>query len=168
MAERTYSHAVDHVLAPLRLAISCVTPTIFTTPRLIPRSGALLDVLLGEGDPVRLRGPQCIHLRVRIWIRVSQAEPPRGLWEAQTTAYEYRLSDQDDREILAYHWHPEGQSHVRTPHLHLGPASEVVRPALLAAHLPTGQVGLHEVERLAIDSFGVAPIRPDWDRVLQA
>lgn len=70
---------------------------------------------------MQLRGPERIHLRVRLRIQITQAEPPRGLWDAETAAYEYRLSDQDDREILAYHWHPEGQSHVETPHLHLGP-----------------------------------------------
>src|SRR5205085_1644240 len=100
----------------------------------------LIDVVLGRGDPIRLRGPERIHLRVRMRVRLTQAEPPRGLWEARTAAYEYRLSDQDDREIVAYHWHPEGQSHVQAPHLHLGPAAEIGRPALLAAHLPTGFV----------------------------
>ena len=115
---------------------------------------------------MRLRGPQRIHLRVRLRVRVTQTEPPRGLWEAQTAAYEFRLSDQDDREILAYHWHPDGQSHVLTPHLHLGPAAEVGRAVLLTAHLPTGPVTLDDVLRLAVVSFEVAPIRLDWERVL--
>jgi hypothetical protein len=88
------------------------------------------------------------------------------MWDAQTAAYEYRLSDPDDRELLAYHWHPEGQSHVETPHLHLGPAAEVGRRPLLTAHLPTGLVRVDSVIRLAVESFAVAPIRPDWDRVL--
>lgn len=154
-------------MEPLRRATSCVTPVIFTRPTIRPQSDVLVNVLLGRGEPVRLRGPQRIHLRVRIRLRVAQAEPPRGLWGAQTAAYEYRLSDQDDREILAYHWHPDGQSHVRTPHLHLGPAAEVGRPSLTTAHLPTGSVGLHQVLRLAVASFEVAAIRQDWDQVLR-
>jgi hypothetical protein len=126
-----------------------------------------VDVLLGSGDPVRLSGPERIHLRVRLRVRITQIEPPRGLWEAQTAAYEYRLSDQDDREILAYHWHPEGQSHVQTPHLHLGPAAGVNRGALLTAHLPTGPVTLQDVLRLTVESFDAEPARRDWDRVLR-
>jgi hypothetical protein len=101
-------------------------------------------------------------------VRLTQAEPPRGLWEAQTAAYEYRISDQDDREIVAYHWHPEGQSHIRTAHLHLGPGAEIGRAALLTAHLPTGPVPIQAVLRLAIESFEAQPVRRDWDDVLQA
>ena len=123
---------------------------------------------LRSGEPVRLRGPERIRLRVRFRIRVTQADPPRGLWDAQTAAYEYRLSDESAREILAYHWHPEGPSQVQTPHLHLGPAAEVGRAALLAAHLPTGPVAIQEVLRLAVESFGVEILRRDWDQVLRA
>jgi hypothetical protein len=155
-------------MEPLRRVTSSVTPVIFTRPTIRRQPDVLVDVLLGRGEPVRLRGPERIQLRVRLRVRVFQAQPPRGLWEAQTAAYEYRLSDQDDREILAYHWHPEGPSHVLTPHLHLGPAAEVGRALLLAAHLPTGQVTLREVLRLAIETFGVEPARRDWERVLGA
>lgn len=124
-------------------------------------------VLLNRGEPVRLRGPERIHLRVRLRARVARIEA-NGLWEARTAAYEYRLSDGDDREILAYHFHPEGPSHVQTPHLHLGPAAEVGRVGLLAAHLPTDLVAIQEVLRLAVESFGVEVLRGDWDQVLRA
>jgi hypothetical protein len=126
-----------------------------------------VDVLLGQGEPIRLRGPQRIHLRVRMRVRLFQAEPPRGLWDTQTAAYDFRLSAQGDREIVAYHWHPEGQSHVQTPHLHLGPGAEIGHAALRQAHLPTGSVPIQDVLRLAIETFEVEPIRRDWDRVLR-
>jgi hypothetical protein len=150
----------------MQQAISCVTPSILRGPTGYRRLAERVDLVLGSGEAVRLRGPERTHLRVRLRVRVAQAEPPRGLWDARTAAYEYRLSDQDDREILAYHWHPDGQSHIQTPHLHLGPAAEVGRASLLAAHLPTSSVSLHHVLRLAVESFGVAPVRRDWDRVL--
>ena len=95
-----------------------------------------------------------------------QTGQPRGQWEARAAAYEYRLSDGDDREILAYHYHPDGASPVQTPHLHLGPAAEVGRAALTTAHLPTGWVALEAVIRLAIEGLGAEPARRDWDRVL--
>lgn len=105
---------------------------------------------------------------MRLRLRLVQVEAPRGPWDAQTVAYEYRLSDGDDREILAYHWHPDGASHVQTPHLHLGPAAEVGWPALKTAHLPTGWIGAGEVVRLAIEGLAVPPVRRDWDHVLLA
>jgi hypothetical protein len=99
---------------------------------------------------------------------VIQVEAPRGPWEAQTAAYEYHLSDRDDREILAYHWHPDGASHVQVPHLHLGPAAEVGWTALTTAHLPTGWIRVGDVVRLAIEGLAVPPVRRDWDGVLLA
>lgn len=166
MPERTAAEAFNRYLEPLRPAISCVTPQILTRPNISRWRGEVLDVLLDEGRPVRLRGPERIHLRVRMRVRLVQAEPPRGLWEASTAAYEYRLSDHDNREIVAYHWHPDGQSHVRTPHLHLGPGAEVGRAALLTAHLPTGPVHLQDVLRLAIEGLDAEPVRRDWEQVL--
>jgi hypothetical protein len=166
VAGRSRHESITIYIGALQRATSCVTPQVYTTPGAYQSRSGLVDVLLGSGEPVRLRGPGRIHLRVRLRARVTQADPPRGLWDAETAAYEYRISDQDDREILAYHWHPEGRSHVETPHLHLGPAAEVGRTALLTAHLPTGPVGLHEVLRLALESFEVAPIRSDWEPIL--
>ena len=116
---------------------------------------------------MRLRGPGLIHLRVRMRVRLFQAEPPRRLWEAQTVAYEYRPSNQDGREIVGYHRHPEGQTHVRTPHLHLGPGAEIGRVALMRAYLPTGAVPVQGVLRLAIETFEAEPVCRDLDRVLQ-
>jgi hypothetical protein len=115
---------------------------------------------------VRLRGPEHIYLRVRLRVRVAQIEPPRGLWDAQRAAYEYRLSDQDHGEILSYHWPPDGVSHVQSPHLHLEPAAEVGRAALLTAHLSTGPVSLWDGLRLAVESFSAETLRPDRSQVL--
>jgi hypothetical protein len=137
-----------------------------TVPYVKPRPGTVVDLLLGLGEPVRLRGPERIHLRVRMRVRVTQDRPPRGPRDAVLAAYEYRLSDHDDREVLAYHWQPEGRSHVQAPHLHLRVAAEVGRAGLLTAHLPTGPVGLHALLRLSIESFDVAPVRRDWAHVL--
>lgn len=166
MAERTDTEALKRHLQPLSRVVSCVTDRILSVPEFRRRRTDLVDVLLDEGRPVRLRGPERIHRRVRMRVRLLQAEPPRGLWEANTAAYEYRLSDRDDREIVAYHWHPEGQSQVRAPHLHLGPGAEVGRAALLTAHLPTGRVPVRDVLRLAIESLGAEPVRRDWEQVL--
>jgi len=93
--------------------------------------------------------------------------------EAVTTAYSHVLRDPDGNEIVAYHWHPDGVSSVRHPHLHL---SNQIRPIELGRnqaplpladmHLATGVVPLAHVVRMLIEEFGVEPLRDDWDAVL--
>jgi hypothetical protein len=144
-----------------------VTPNILVDDGSGLSSDTEFDFVLSGGGLARLRGPGRLHFRMRLRLLVEQAEPPRGLWEARPSAYEYRLSDHDDREIVAYHWHPEGAPHVQTPHLHLGPAAEIGYRALTTAHLPTGWVAVDELIHLAIDSLGAELIRRDWERVLR-
>lgn len=81
-------------------------------------------------------------------------------------AYYWTLSEIDGQELLGYHWHPEGASHETAPHLHLGAALRLGRTDLLKAHLPTGQVHLPAIVRLAIQDLGVRPRRSDWAAVL--
>lgn len=92
-----------------------------------------------------------------------------------TSAYRYHILDRDDREIVAYHWHPEGVSSVTEPHLHLsgrlnpldtGPRDVPI--PLGEMHLPTGTVTLTQVVRLLITEFGVEPRRDDWATVLSS
>jgi hypothetical protein len=87
-------------------------------------------------------------------------------WEIAIVGYQYTLLDADQPEILAFHLHPEGRSHVTTPHLHLGAGAGQLRSDLGAAHVPTGTVTLAAVARLAVEAFAVRPMRPAWDQIL--
>ena len=69
---------------------------------------------------------------------------------------------------MAFHWHPEGLGHIITPHIHLGAGAGQLRPELTTAHLPTGMVAIEAVLKLAIEAFGVRPLRPDWPEILSA
>jgi hypothetical protein len=97
---------------------------------------------------------------------------PRRAWRVVVVGYLYHVLDRDEREILAYLWHPEAVG-PSFPHLHesgrmptidLGPRYAPV--SLGDMHLPTGWVTLAALARLLIDEFGVAPRRADWDSVL--
>ena len=79
----------------------------------------------------------------------------------------YALYDVDGREVVAYHWHPEGRSGVTTPHLHLGTGASVGRRDLAGAHLPTGRILLEDVLRLGVAELGVRPLRRDWREILE-
>lgn len=81
-----------------------------------------------------------------------------------TVGYYDELLDAEGRGLLAYHWRPEGPSQVVTPHLHVGGRTSPLD--LSKAHLPTGQVSLVAVVRMAITELGVEPLRPDWLVVL--
>ena len=88
--------------------------------------------------------------------------------------YRYRLLDRQEREILAFHWHPTGVSPVIRPHLHLSgrlPPLDLgsgAPPAVLGGmHIPTGSVALADVVWLLISEFGVEPRRDDWERVIE-
>ena len=78
--------------------------------------------------------------------------------------WNYQLIDRLGRTILAFHWHPVGQSRVTWPHVHVYGRTEPEE--LGKAHLPTGDVSLAAVVRMLIDDFGVVPVRPDWRAIL--
>lgn len=123
-------------------------------------------MLLSGGDPVRLAGDSRLALSVVMRYRVAEHPGPRGPWEVSTVAYYYTLADSDGREVVAYHWHPEGQKIVTFPHLHLRAGARVGREDLAKAHIPTGHMGLEDVLRLGIRELGVKPRRRDWAEVL--
>jgi hypothetical protein len=92
----------------------------------------------------------------------------RGLWTVQTVAYWYtfEVSQDDETEIISYHWHPTASGGITFPHLHLGPAATPRYEPLVTAHVPTGRVDLEDVLRFAIQDLGVQPRRADWDAIL--
>ena len=81
-------------------------------------------------------------------------------------SYRYRIMNADRREILSYHWHPEGQSPITFHHLHIGNGAMAGREELQTAHLPTGYVSVGDIIAMLIRDFGVAPRRPDWESLL--
>jgi hypothetical protein len=90
-------------------------------------------------------------------------EQPSGAWSAAIAGYWYELSYADERELLAYHWHPGGVSPITWPHLHV--SAPVAPIDLTRGHLPTGPVSLPAVLRCAIGDLGVRPSRRDWAAV---
>lgn len=125
-------------------------------------------LILGPaGDSVRLDHDRGLALSAVLYYQLVEATDPIGSWTARPTAYYYALEDLDGREVLAYHWHPEAQGQIAFPHLHLGAGAAPQGFDLVRVHLPTGQISLEAVLRLAITDFGVHPRRPDWDEILR-
>ena len=83
--------------------------------------------------------------------------------------YLYGFVTPRGHEILSFHWTPDSSdpAAIRFPHAHIGPAitagQTVLRPGdLHRVHIPTGQISLPAVIRLAISEFGVTPLHDDW------
>ena len=70
-----------------------------------------------------------------------------------------RPLDEAERELIAWHWHPE--SRVVRPHLHIE-----ADPLTHKIHLPTARITIESVLRLLLDELGVSRTRADFAQVL--
>ena len=85
-------------------------------------------------------------------------------------AYEYRILDSLERELLVFHWQPLPIARGPDfPHLHVSAtvvaqtsATMSQRHALDKRHVPTGHVSLAAVVRLLIAEFGIAYRHRNW------
>jgi hypothetical protein len=165
LAGKSPAEAVTNFIDPLRRALTCVTQAVLTVGGGYYPSEKPHGATVNDGLPVPLKGEGGLSLIAMLQYRVVEATGERGPWKVSTVAYNYefvRQSEDGEERILAYHWHPDGGSSVKGPHLHvLDPAGP-----LRKAHLPTGRVALEEVLRVAISELGVKWLRSDWRRVL--
>lgn len=142
-------------VGPIRRSLSCFTKAD-VRPSGYKAVDAPLLLLLGQGEPVKLKGCD-LSLYIVQHFAVVPTEGERGPYKVRTTGYEYAIYE-NERESIAYHWHPyvNEQAH---PHVHV-PDSAVSR-----AHVPTGRVSIEHVLVLARD-MGAEPLRPDWEKVV--
>jgi hypothetical protein len=158
---RNAAQAREAFPGPLRTGLSCITNAqLFAANK---AAGEVEALTLSE-DPLRLRcGDMAAiaHVSLRIGHRYRLVQDGDG-WHVSTVAYEYYLFDDDEHELVAWHWHPEPR--VRFPHVH-APADPVHR----RMHIPSGRISIESVLRMLITDFGVEP-RPDhvagWEAIL--
>lgn len=164
IAGRTPVVASRALRESLQRAVSCVTTAV-----LVPQTEGSETKLNLISRLVRPARDEAITLSIRHSFNLvhEASRESRSRWEAHTTGYMYTLEGADGREILAYHWHPTGNSHVTTPHLHLGAGAGSLRPELTKAHLDTGLITPVTLLALSIEQFGVRPRRADWRAVLE-
>lgn len=172
MPGRTSIEAVDGFLAPLKGALACIAAAkISVSPGGRRDVGVDHSWTLNDGSGVDLVGRTPANPRVPITLRaimgyriVSGDEDP---WRVRTTGYHYVIAAGDE-EVLSYHWHPDGRSHIQGPHLHVGGAALTPGGVLTAkSHLPTETVSFESIIRLLIQDFGVEPRVEDWSERLE-
>jgi len=158
--------AVEEFLRPFRRAVSCITTRILNVRGGYHLSEKPHTIFIGDGLAVPLAGSGRLKLRLVHHYRIVQVPSGRDRWRVSTVGYFYALDDPNDLEIIAYHWHPEGRSALRFPHLHIGSAAGCQREDLAGAHCPTGGVTVEEFLRFIVVDFHVEPLRRDWADVL--
>jgi hypothetical protein len=160
---RTPREAVKAYLEQLQKIISIVSQGVlrvsnYDTPEVVS------VLTLPDPAPLNGRPDLCLSFTQQYKIVKNAKNEP---FRVTTLYYSYAVETQDAQEIVGYHWHPDGVSPVRFPHLHLGPAACVGLDDLRRkAHLPTGRVAFEEVIELLIATFGVEPDRTLWQDIV--
>lgn len=165
---RTAHQAVREFGDALQQALACITTGVLQFGGHSPPE-RIHTATLNRGAPVALRNALGIDLglKVSIYYRVPR-DPSGSGWRVSTASYLYALTGRDERELLAWHWHPVLEGEVNTAHMHI--QSAILNEAHLPfarRHLPTGMIALEDVVRACIEEFGVASRRPDWRDTLR-
>ncbi len=167
MRGRTSAEAVNNYVDATNRLVSCVTDSIVSVGGgYHPAATPPLLLALNNGLPARLRGTSRFGLQLQQTYRIVEPATRGNLWTVRVTGYAYAVLDSEQREVLAYHWHPKGNSPVAIPHLHLEQGALVERPEVRDAHLPTGSISVAIFLRFLIDDLSVEPVRPDWESIL--
>lgn len=112
-------------------------------------------------------GDQTRRIRLELGMRMRyKIIEHGGGYRVTTLAYDHLLMQSSGEVIVNFHWHPDGSSHEKKPHLHVG-SSQLARDAVLTSkiHVPTGRISVEQVIRQAIE-FGAEPFGDNWEKRL--
>lgn len=169
----------------MRSALQCVARVdVFGSGSNPGQVNALTIVPAGRAsnEPMLLRDRQhqpylLLDVSVEYTVAYLPEETMRQPFRATMTNYAYAIQDLAGRELFAYHWHPIGVSHVKSPHVHMSGSMPMRLPqrpgnpdermlSLRKAHFPTRRIELGAFIRFLIRDLDVEPRRPDWELVL--
>ncbi len=156
MSGGTPREAVEAFLRPLSQEISCVTPSILNVRGGYHPSEKPHSIIIGGGLPIRLAGPARLNLRLVHHYKIVGNLDRRRTWNIVTVGYFYALDNSNEKEIIAYRWHPDGQSPIR------------FRICTFVQEPPVNwKIWLRPLLRFAVTDFHVEPLRPDWAALLE-
>jgi hypothetical protein len=177
MVGRNEQDALESYARPFKAALSCVCephlgsliPEVGRSQALVFRSGRvrlLRDISVRDDDSPYLYFIFSQYYQV---IEDVDAET-RERFRVATEGWKYDILDDERRELLSYHWHPQGQRGF--PHIHIGSVllsaeKHYLGKTFSALHLPTERISIEQVVRLLIEELEVVPRRPDWDGILE-
>jgi hypothetical protein len=145
--------AAQHFGLAFQQTAGCICEAAFKYPAAQPLDRTRALVLGGGGDNPLGDG---LYLYAAHTYTVTR---DRGGYVVRTGGYWYSVSsDESGGELVAWHWHVEGPSWCKWPHLHARSS--------LGDHLPTGRVAFEQVVRWLIHDAGVFPRHQDWEELL--
>lgn len=126
---------------------------------------------LGDSTDVWLPVNPPMRMSVRQMYEIDRRDGSGASWSVRVASYIYSLALREAGEIVAYHWHPAGVGSITSPHFHVGPAMagtslQFGTRYAHRIHFPTGLIPLSSVVWMAIEEFGVHPVREDWQQIL--
>lgn len=156
MAGKTEREAADNFLSFLQETVSCVSGQSLSAYQ---QSKKLYKVWFDPPVQVPTRSGGRLVLSVTQVFGCGPDPRQSGQFKASTREYSYRL-EIGDRELLAYHWHPN-DSDLHSPHLHVRVVPRV--------HFPTSRVCLEDFVWLAIKYYGARPRlkHSEWTAILE-
>lgn len=156
--------AVAYFLEQIKTALS-----VLTAPHLVRPPGALgvVQAATLRDGPVRIGSdfPKYagFQIDVKLQYAVIEDPSPQGHYRCTSHQYIYTLYDDQQRKILAFHWHPGSNSPEEWPHCHVGEAFIPQRDRL---HIPTERLTVEQFVRIAVESFGARATSDDYAEVL--
>jgi hypothetical protein len=155
--------AFEAFIDPFRSALSCLgTAKVTVSPAGRTDRRKLHAWSLNDGQGMRMTGGLLLRATMQ-YVFLEDQSRENGPWRCSTRGYMYSVYDREDRELIAYHWHPSGASHYKAPHLHVGtPALAPTGVFTAGSHLPTGRVSFESFVRLIITDLKVPPQRETW------
>ena len=163
---RSAAEAVNNYRRGIQRLISCVADSVVDVAGGYHLSPVPHTLAMNGGQPTALGGPSRLMLRLQQNYRIVESGSSEDTYRVEIAGYNYVVYDSERREVLIYHWHPRGNSSIVTPHLHLKQGSQVGRPEVRDAHLPTGYIPLVAFLRLLVVDLGTQPRRSGWDAIL--
>jgi hypothetical protein len=151
MPGRNPQEAVDAFLAPLRDALSVLdahTKIVVSGKRGSFRLGQPYAWHVNDENGVKV-GEHLLHAQMRFAIIEADPQKHDGKYRCTTLGYWYKLEHVSGQFRFRAHWHPDGNSPVDFPHVHLPDAPK--------RHFMTPRISLENVIQWCIE-FG-APLR---------
>jgi hypothetical protein len=171
LAGKTPAAAREAYLGPLQKALACISHAVFIHNAFEASLGEEYFITLPGGDPVRLACSRGGHYRIRVEQRFHIIHMPGdrqlGPYKIRTRKYEYSLDDDDEREIVAFHWHPREQG-FDEPHLHVSAGAGALLENFHRAYLPTGRITFEDFVRFTIRDFSVTALNTGYRKLLDA
>jgi hypothetical protein len=160
----TPGEAVSAFLDPIKLALGSIgSPHIQYRDH--PPIGKLQAATLNNSEPYRLASDLHGHLFIEMTLQyyVIEDEGQMGPYRCTSAGYALGLADDQHKEMVSYHWHPNSESPEIKPHFHVGEGYMRQQGRL---HVPAPRVTVEQFIETLVDSFGVQPASDDWREML--